>query len=59
MAVNPNIVVLGPYAPRDFQDISTLTTTMTSDAASMAGTTLVAVDPVTVMGNVYLICSTV
>jgi len=51
--------VTGPYSPKDFTDTSTLTTTMTTDVVAAVGAnTVVAVDPVDILGNVFLIIST-
>lgn len=52
-------VVVGPYSPKDFSDISTLSSTMTADVAAAEGAnTIIAVDPVMILGNVFLIVST-
>jgi hypothetical protein len=51
--------VVGPFSPKDFSDTSALSTSMTTDVVAAVGSnTLVAVDPVTVLGNVFLIVST-
>ena len=59
MAVSPNVKVLGPFSPRDFTSTSDLTTAMTAAAAALAGTTVIAMDPVEILGNIYLIATTV
>ena len=55
MAVNPSIKVVGPFSPQEFSDTSALDTAI----GSLTGTSVVAVDPVIVLGNVYLICTSV
>jgi len=60
------IDVLGPYAPADFKEVNlspgtratdSLSKTMTDDLASSGGT-VVSCEPITVLGNVYLIVYT-
>lgn len=55
MVVNATVVVKGPYSPREFTDISTLSTTMTGDGLGLTGSTLISAEPITVMGNVFII----
>lgn len=59
MAVSPTVKVLGPYSPKEFSDISTLSTLITSEAASLAGSTLISAEPISVLGNVFVIFTTV
>jgi len=59
LAVSPNVKVLGPFAPNEFSDIATLTTAMTTAASGLTGTTVIAMDPMVVFGNIYLIATTV
>ena len=59
MAVNPNIKVVGPFSPQEFSDVSTLSSTMDTAIGSLTGSSVVAVDPVVVLGNIYLICTSV
>ena len=65
MPVSPKIQVIGPFSPADFNaaNLGTYNTAnsvskaMTDAAASTPGSALVAVEPITVLGNVYLILS--
>jgi len=59
VAVSPNIKVIGPFPPQDFSNTTTLSSAMTTAAASLTGSTVVAVDPVLILGNLYLVCSSV
>jgi len=59
MAVNPSIKVVGPFSPQEFSDTSALSTAMDTAIGSLTGSSVVAVDPVIVLGNVYLICTSV
>jgi len=59
MAVNPNIKVVGPFSPQEFSDVSTLSSAMDTAIGSLTGSSVVAVDPVVVLGNIYLICTSV
>ena len=61
MAVSPKIQVIGPFSPKEFSTPGAYNTAgsvskaMTDAAASTPGTTLVAAEPITVLGNVFLI----
>lgn len=61
MAVSPKIQVIGPFSPKEFSTTGSYNTSgsvskaMTDAAASTPGTTLVAAEPITVLGNVFLI----
>tara|TARA_R110002012_G_scaffold318148_1_gene535760 strand:+ start:1972 stop:2184 length:213 start_codon:yes stop_codon:yes gene_type:complete len=65
MAVSPKIQVIGPFSPADFSPnnlgtyntAGSLSKALTDAAASTPGSTLVAAEPITVLGNVYLILS--
>ena len=65
MPVSPKIQVIGPFSPADFNPANlgahdtdgSVSKAMTDAAASTPGSTLVAVEPITVLGNVYLILS--
>ena len=73
MAVSPKIKVVGPFSPKEFSKESgstagtlgaydtsgTLSKAMTDALASIDGSTLYAVEPVVVLGNVYLIVTTI
>jgi len=57
--LTPKYKVVGPFSPKEFTDTSTLSTTIAtavgtfSDASST--TSLIASDPFTVLGNVYIL----
>ena len=59
MATSPEIRVLGPFAPKDFDEATVtraaLDSAMTTAAISTPGTALVSAEPVVVLGNIYLI----
>ncbi len=63
MAVSPKIQVIGPFSPKEFSTPGTYNTAgsvskaMTDAAADAPGSTLIAVEPITVLGNVFLILS--
>jgi len=59
MAVSPTVKVLGPYSPKEFSDISTLSALITSEAAGLAGSALISAEPITVLGNVFVVFTTV
>ena len=67
MAVSPKVRVIGPFSPADFSPnnlgihstAGSLSKAMTDAAASTVGTTLIAAEPITVLGNIYLVLSTV
>jgi hypothetical protein len=59
MAVSPTVKVLGPYSPKEFSDISALSTLITTEAASLAGSMLISAEPITVLGNVFVVFTTV
>lgn len=51
--------VVGPYAPKDFQDTSTMSATLTTDVAAAAGSnTIAGAEPITILGNIFLIVTT-
>ena len=59
--LTPKYKIVGPFSPKEFSDTSTLKTTIEtavgtiSDATS--ATSLVASDPITVLGNIYIVVS--
>jgi|TARA_R110000803_G_scaffold147585_1_gene213126 hypothetical protein len=61
MAHSPKIRVIGPFPPADFAELAATRTAldaaMTAAAASTPGTALVGAEPVTILGNLYLILS--
>ena len=59
MAVSPIVTILGPYSPKEFSDISTLSTLVSTEATSLVGTTLISAEPITVLGNVFIVFTTV
>lgn len=51
--------VLGPYAQKDFQDTSAMSTTLTTAVVAAAGSnTIVSADPIVILGNIFLIVTT-
>jgi hypothetical protein len=73
MSVSPKIKVVGPFAPKDFSketgsaagtlgdfDTSgTLSYAMSQAVSGIDGSTLYAVEPIMVLGNVYLVVTTI
>lgn len=59
MAVlEPKFKLVGPYAPKDFSDISTLLAAIESDVGTLTGvttTSLIASDPIQVLGNWFIL----
>ena len=56
--LEPKYKLVGPYSPKDFSDLATLTATIESDVGTLTGvttTSLIASDPFTVLGNVYIL----
>jgi len=53
------VTVLGPYSPKQFSDIGALGTLITTESAGLVGTTLVSAEPVTVLGNIFIVYTTV
>ena len=44
--------VLGPYSPKEFTDLATLNATITAD---LPAGTLLSVEPITVLGNIFMV----
>ncbi len=44
--------VIGPYSPKQFSDLTTLNALITADLPSG---TLLSVEPITVLGNVFMV----
>jgi len=53
------VTILGPYAPKDFNNATTRATIQTAAVAAIGSNTPVAVDPHTILGNIYLFVTTV
>ena len=57
--ITPKYKVVGPFSPKEFSDTSTLSgtiaTAMGTLADSTSATSLIASDPFTVLGNVYIL----
>ena len=56
--LEPKFKLVGPYSPREFSDITTLTAAIESDVGTLTGlstSSLVASDPVMVLGNFYIL----
>ncbi len=51
-------VILGPFAPTDFNDSSKVTTMQNLVVSTIGSNTPVAVDPHTILGNVYIFVTT-
>ena len=50
--------ILGPYAPTDFNDSNEISTIQSAITTAIGVNTPVAVDPHTILGNVYIIVTT-
>lgn len=57
MAVTGNATVLGPYAPRQFEN-ATVEALIQTGITGLAGTTIIAADPVLILGNYYIVVVT-
>lgn len=56
--LEPKFKLVGPYSPKEFSDISTLLSDIESDVGTLTGlttTSLVASDPIQVLGNYYIL----
>jgi hypothetical protein len=50
--------VIGPYALKDFSDLTTLNSTIATDvAAAIGANAIVGAEPINVLGNVFIIVS--
>ena len=59
MANSYKFDIYGPYAPKQFNEAQLATTTAAIQTAIRAlGTTVVAVDPMVILGNVYVFITT-
>lgn len=52
------VTILGPYAPKDFNDTSGRAAIEAAAVAAIGANTPVAVDPHTILGNIYLFVTT-
>ena len=56
--LTPKYKVVGPFSPKEFTDTSTLSTTIATAVGTLGDasstTSLIASDPFTVLGNVYI-----
>lgn len=59
--LTPKYKIVGPFSPKEFSDTSTLKTTIETAVGTIGDatstTSLVASDPITVLGNIYIIVS--
>lgn len=59
--LTPKYKIVGPFSPKEFSDTSTLKTTIETEVGTISdatsATSLVASDPITVLGNIYIIVS--
>ena len=56
--INPSFKILGPFSPKEWMDPTTLATAIDTAAGSLTGTSttsLIASDPVCVLGNWYVL----
>ena len=57
--LTPKYKVVGPFSPKEFSDTSTVSTTIATAVGTLTGasstTSLIASDPFTVFGNVYIL----
>lgn len=56
--LEPKFKLVGPYAPKEFTDSATLLAKIESDVGTLSGLTtssLVASDPMLVLGNYYIL----
>jgi len=57
--LTPKYKVVGPFSPKEFNDTSTLSTTIATAVGTLPSasttTSLIASDPFTVLGNVYIL----
>ena len=50
--------VIGPYSPKDFSDLTALNSAVATDvAAAIGANSIVSAEPITVLGNIYLVVS--
>lgn len=50
--------MIGPYSPKDFSDLTALNVAVATDvAAAIGANAIVSAEPITVLGNIYLVVS--
>ena len=50
--------VIGPVSPKDFSDLTALNTAIATDVAAAIGSNaIVGAEPITVLGNIYIVVS--
>tara|TARA_R100000353_G_scaffold10554_3_gene11661 strand:+ start:21253 stop:21429 length:177 start_codon:yes stop_codon:yes gene_type:complete len=50
--------VIGPFSPKDFSDLTALNTAIATDVAAAIGSNaIVGAEPITVLGNIYIVVS--
>lgn len=52
------VSILGPYAPRDFQDSAAKTAIQTAISTAIGSNTCVSADPHMILGNVFIFVTT-
>tara|TARA_R110002020_G_scaffold35001_2_gene105971 strand:- start:997 stop:1188 length:192 start_codon:yes stop_codon:yes gene_type:complete len=56
--LEPKFKMVGPYAPKDFANLTTLTAAIETDVGTLTGistVSLIASDPIQVLGNWYIL----
>ena len=53
-----SVTILGPYAPKDFQDSAARTTIETAISTAIGSNTCVSADPHMILGNVFIFVTT-
>jgi len=50
--------VIGPFSPKDFSDLTALNSAIATDVAAAIGSNaIVGAEPITVLGNIYIVVS--
>ena len=50
--------MIGPYAPKDFSDLTALNGTIATDvAAAIGANSIVGAEPINVLGNIFIVVS--
>lgn len=53
-----SVTILGPYAPKDFQDSAARTTIETAISTAIGSNTCTTADPHMILGNIFIIVTT-
>jgi len=57
--LTPKYKLVGPFSPKEFSDPSTLSTTIATAVGTLTGasstTSLIASDPIIVLGNIFIL----